>query len=130
MYLRKCKRKDGMTLLELLLVVFILLIGIVSTLLFFTSTMLLTNFSRDITVATTHGEYILEEMQTKKSLSDIVNTNWVNWASTQGLTMLPQETIDVSFPDPTSNPLDVGVTISWIQQKRTNKVELYTKFSR
>ncbi len=119
-----------MTLVELMLVVFVLMVGIVSTLFFFSSTMLLTGVARDITVATTHAEYILEEMYARKGFSSILNTDWPQWARDEQLNTLPNETVEVDFINPGSDPLDVHVRVSWTRQNKPNKVDLYTKILR
>ena len=122
--------KRGFTLIELLVSVFILTVGIVSTLLFFTGAMISTELARDTTVAATHGEYLLEEMQTRPSLSEIITTNWAAWAQNEGLNVLPDETFNIYFSDQFSNPLDVQATVSWTKKARTNNFTLKTKITK
>ena len=124
------KKNRGLTLPELLLAVFILSVGIVSTLLFFSNAMISTEYARDITVATSHAEYILEEMQTRDSLINITLTDWASWAQNEGLNSLPHETFNVSFTNMLISPIDIETTVSWIRRARTYNVTLTTKLAR
>ena len=124
------KKNRGLTLPELLLAVFILSVGIVSTLLFFSNAMISTEYARDITVATSHAEYILEETQTRDSLINITLTDWASWAQNEGLNSLPHETFNVSFTNMLISPIDIETTVSWMRRARTYNVTLTTKLAR
>ena len=120
----------GQTLAELLLAVFILSIGIISTLSFFSNALITTDYARDLTTATTHAEYILEEMQTRPSLFDLIHTDWAKLAQQEGFDMLPEENFDIAFLDPASDPLDIQVTVSWTKKMRKNNVILKTALTK
>jgi prepilin-type N-terminal cleavage/methylation domain-containing protein len=124
------KRKKGFTLVELLMAVFVLAVGIMGILLLYTNSMLSSEFAWDMTTATSHAEYILEEMQARESLNDIRSTNWGMWAQKQGLNTIPHETIAVDFPHVSGNPLDILVTVSWKRKLRTNHITLKTKMTK
>ena len=124
------RRKKGFTLVELLLAVFILTWAIGGVLLLYASSMISSQLAWDTIVATSHAEHILEEMQTRDSLGDILAVNWGSWAGGQGLNTLPDETIDVSFTDSDTNLLGVGVTVNWIRKSRTRHVDLKTKITK
>jgi len=119
-----------MTLAEVLLAAFFLTTAISGMLLFFSQAMISAEMSRDITVATAHAEYILEDMQSRDFLGEIVTTDWNQFAVDQGLKTLPQETIDVQFANEFSNPVDVKVTVGWTKRLRANKVVLDTKITK
>ncbi len=123
----RVKRKIGFSLAELLMAVFILSIGIVSSLFFFTSALISSEFARDMTEATTHTEHVLEEMKTRSSLSNITGTNWSSWASGQNVFTLPSETLTVAYVNSSADPLDVQATTSWTKKNRTNNVSLRTQ---
>jgi len=120
---------QGMTLAEVLLAAFILTTAIAGAFLFFSQAMISSELSRDITVATSHAEYILEEMQEKDTLGEVVTKDWNQFAIDNGLKTLPQETINVQFANEFSNPVDAHVTVAWVKG-RANKVSLDTKITK
>jgi len=124
------KTKKGLSLAELLISVFVLSIGILSVLLFYTNTITSVQYARDMTMATTHGEYIFEEMQTRSSLANITATDWVAWGEGAGLNTLPSESIDVDFVDTTADPLDITTTINWIRNERASSISLTTHITK
>jgi len=124
------KTKKGLSLAELLISVFVLSIGILSVLLFYTNTIASVQYARDMTLATTHGEYLLEEIQTRSSLANITATDWVAWSEAAGLNTLPSESIDVDFADTTANPLDITTTINWVRNERESSISLTTHITK
>lgn len=126
----KKRAQTGLTLIEVLIAGFVLTVGIASTLLFFSHAMISTQLAGDMTLATSHAEYILEEMQTRDTLSNIALTNWPQWASDEGLNMLPNETFTVTFLNPSKNPLDVNVVVSWVRNSRPLNATLTTAITR
>lgn len=123
-------RNKGFTFIELLLAVFILSVGISAVLMLYTSSMLSAATAWDMTVATSNAEHMLEEMQARGSLADIVNTDWARWADDHGLNTLPQEALNIDFADPTSDPLNIQITVSWQRQLRTNQIILKTRLTK
>ena len=121
---------NGLSLAELLISVFVLSIGILSVLLFYTNTITSVQYARDMTLATTHGEYLLEEIQTRSSLANITDTNWVAWGGEAGLNTLPNESIDVTFADTTADPLEVTTTINWVRNERESNISLTTHITK
>ena len=120
----------GFTLIELLLAVFILSVGISAVLMLYASSMLSAATAWDMTVATSNAEHVLEEMQVRDSLSDIVNTDWSQWARDHGLTTLPKESLSVAFANPKDDPLDIQVSVGWEKKSRTNQITLKTKLTK
>src|SRR5690242_9923053 len=119
-------QKKGFTLVELLIAVFILSVSIAGVLLLFTQSILSTEYAWDKTTATNHAEGILEEMQLRETLSEVVNTDWIGWAEKQGFNILPQESVEIHFEDPAADPLDIQVTVKWIRKLRKSQVSLRT----
>jgi Tfp pilus assembly protein PilV len=127
----KCvKHNPGFTLVELLIAVFVLAGAISGVLLLFSVSMMSSELAWDTTVATSHAEHILEEMQSHDSLPAILAVDWENWVVGQGLNTLPQEAIDIAFMDSSSNPLDVRVNVHWMRKSRANEVTLKTKIAK
>ncbi len=122
--------KKGFTFVELLWSVLILAGAIGGALLLYTSSMISSRQAWDTTVATSHGEYVLEEMQTQKSLEHIVSIDWNQWVKLQGLATLPKESIDVQFKDPNKDPLDIRVAVHWERKARENHIILKTKMTK
>lgn len=127
---RAPKTTQGFTLIELMIAVFILSVGILSVFLFFSFASISTEFAGDLTVATAHGESLMEEMKAKKTLFDIVNQDWKDWASQKGLDTLTKESFTVAFKDPNANPLEADVTVSWRSKTRLNQITLHGEFVR
>lgn len=126
----KQPRDKGFTFIELLLAVFILSVGISAVLMLYTSSMLSAANAWDMTVATSNAEHMFEEMQTRGSLADIVDTDWPLWAQDHGLNTLPKETFSVAFSDPAGDPLNIQITVSWQRKLRTNQIILKTRLTK
>ncbi len=124
------KKHGGFTLLEVLIATFVLVLGIVSTFLFFTNAMTSTQYAADVTTATSHAEYVFEEMKTRAALSDITNTNWTTWAQNENLNTLPQESIVVQIADAQGDPLDIQLAVNWTRKSRQNNVNLRTQMTK
>lgn len=124
------KQKKGFTLVELLIAVLILAGAIGGVLMLYTTSMLSSQQAWDTTVATTHGEHVLEEMQARDSLVSILAVNWRDWVREQRLSTLPDEVIKVTFADPGSDPLDVLVQVNWIRKSRVRNITLKTKITK
>ena len=124
------RQNYGFTLVELMVAAYILLIGICGILALITNSMVATEAAWDTTVATTHAQYILEEMQNKNTLGDVQRVDWNAWAQNQSLITLPQETLNVSFVDPTADPLEIKVTDQWQRKGRLNTITLRTKLTK
>ena len=124
------RSSKGMTLAEVLMATFILTAAIGGTLLFFSQAMISAELSRDVTLATSHAEYILEEMQQSNTLEEIVTKDWNQFAVEKGLNTLSGETVAVRFMNEFSNPVDVQVTVGWMKGERASKVALDTKITK
>jgi len=123
-------KNRGMTLVEVLVAVFILTVGILGALLFFTRSMQATESAQDLTLATTHAEMILEEMRALPTLLDIQERKWGDWAQHQGLNILPGEQVKVSFSNYASNILQINVVVNWRRGGRSGEVNLYTEMTK
>jgi len=124
------RRQEGISLVEILISVFVLTIGILSCLMYFSAAMNSTEIARDLTVATTHGEFVLEDMRAMATLGEITARNWTAWAGTSGLNTLPQESVLVAFSNPVADPLPISVTVNWTRRDRVNNVQLETEMTR
>jgi prepilin-type N-terminal cleavage/methylation domain-containing protein len=122
--------KKAFSLVEIMVTVLILTVGILGTLLYFTTGLKSTEAARDITVATTHGEYLLEEMCVRPTLLNITGTNWNTWRTQAGLNTLPSETITVAYANPAADPLRVDVTVNWTRKSRASQVILTTEMTK
>ena len=125
-----CRSSKGMTLPEVLLAAFILTTAIAGTLMFFSQAMVAAELSRDLTLATSHAEYILEEMQEADTLGEIVTKDWNQFVLDKGLSTLSGESIVVKLTNEFSNPVDVQVVVNWTRGGRSNKVTLDTKITK
>ena len=92
-------------------------------------------FARDVTVATSVGENILEKMKSMSTLAEITatgqnNAYWLAWVNTQGIPALPSETVNVTYTNPSQNLLQINVIVSWIRKGRTQNVNFTTRLTK
>lgn len=124
------KRSSGFTFVEVLIAVFILSVAIGGVLLLYTTSMMSSQLAWDISVATSHAEYVLEEAQTLDSKEKVLGFNWKGWGEVQGFNTLPAENIDVAIKSLSDNLLDIQVTVDWIRKSRRHDVTLRTKLAK
>lgn len=128
--LLKKTHNSGFTLAELLLAIYILLIGVLTIVIFLTTTTKATEYAGDLTAATIHAERIFEEMRTRTTLAEITATNWAQWAQDQNLLTLPSESVSVSIADAGADPLVIHTTVSWVRRLKQNNVVLSTEMTK
>lgn len=124
------QKKAGLTFVELLLAVFLLSLGIVGTLLLFSNSILSSEYAWDMSVATTHADSLLEEMQGRSSLNEITSTDWAQWVTDHQLNTLPAESVEIKFDDPPGDPLDIVVNVHWSRHGKINKLSFKTKMTK
>ena len=120
----------GISLAEIMLTVMILGVGISATFTLLAASMASSQLSWDTTVATTHAEHILEEMEGRKSLAGITSENWQKWFNAQGIPVLPGEEIEVTYKDPKADPLQIDVKVGWQRKSREGGVSLVTRLTK
>ncbi len=110
-------QKQGFTLPELLMTAAIMGYALSCVLAAFIGCVTLNAVSRDLSIATTHAEFILESVRNTSFAtisSGITAGNW-NWSTAnvtaQGLNAMKNESTSVAVSGTTL--LDVTVTISW-----------------
>ena len=113
-------KSKAFTLPELLLAAAILAFAVSSILLAFISCMVLNEMNRNLTTATSHAQFVLEEI--KDTNFNAVKgctgncTAW-DWSSTsinsKGIEALPNESIDTTVSLIGSTLLDVTVRVGW-----------------
>ena len=106
---------SGLTIVEMLLSMLILGFTLGVSMYLYVQCTSAINKGANTSVALNHAKIILEEMRILNDLSDITdNADWALWASNNGLDMLDDETINVTYPQGTSaDPLEVLVTVGW-----------------
>ena len=122
--------KDALTLVELVVTIFILSFTLTGTLLFFTNARLAEQNAKDMTVAASHAEYIMEEMRARTTLANITSTNWISWASGQNFSSLPSESYNVVYTNSASDPLEITVTVNWIRSLRNYVYNILTRMTK
>ncbi len=118
--------KQGVTLVELLIASFLLLTGFCGLLTVFINSIHSTENSWEVTLATTHAQSILEEMQNQKTTFDIKSSDWNAWLTQQAMTQLSNERVEVSYKNPQANPLDITVKVVWQTKSPINEITLET----
>ena len=125
-YSKRCP-SSGFTMVETLIAVLLLSVGILASLMFFVQAQDSTQLAQDMTVATTHADYIFEEIYGRETLSEIQETDWTSWVRETGLSPLPDETITVEYGEPGQQPLPVSLTVQWNRKGRDHHVSLATE---
>jgi prepilin-type N-terminal cleavage/methylation domain-containing protein len=120
----------AMTLIEVLVSVFILTVGILGALLFLTRAMTASKVAKDLTVATTHAEYVMEEIRGRQNFFSITSENWALWAQNQGLNALPEERVAVRCDNPGQDPIKIQTIISWNREGRESQIVLATELTK
>jgi len=123
-------KNNGFTLIETLIAVVIIATGVLISFLFFLRASAVNEMARDITIATTHSDYVLEEMYGLSSLNSITETNWQTWAANEGLDDLPEESISVAYQDIDANPLEIAVTVNWSRKTRPYNMTFITELTK
>lgn len=127
--------RRGFTLSELLLSAAILAFTFSVLLFTFVSCILLNQANRNLTIAVSHAQFVMEEIKGSDFTTlktDIDNGSW-DWDSSEitgnGLTPLATESIDAQASG--TDPLDVTVTVNWLDnnaRSRTTYLEsLFTQ---
>ena len=124
------KTNHGLTLVELLIAVFVLTVGISGILLFFVQSMASSQQAWEYSQAAMHTDYILEDMQARPSISEVMGVNWTSWAQVENLNSLPEELVAVEFPQVKADWLEILVNISWMHKDRPQNFEVKTSIKK
>lgn len=107
----------GFTLPELLLAVTILVITLAGVLTFFIKCVFLNEANRNLCIASSHAQFVMEDIKNTDFSSIMTNINAGYWdwnaatINSNGLTALRNESIDTQGSG--VEPVDVAVTVSW-----------------
>ncbi|MCM8786680.1 MAG: hypothetical protein NC935_01345 [Candidatus Omnitrophica bacterium] len=128
------KNKKAFSLIEILLATVVLVVALGSIVIGFIACFILNESSRNLTIATTHAQYVLEEikdsaMAREDIKSQINNGNW-DWEeetdfTTRGINRLNNETIDTEAEG--GGLVNVTVTVYWKNRGRDTNITFYTQ---
>lgn len=130
----KNKSVAGVTLSELMIATLILAFVLIGILSLFINCMLLNESNRNLTIAASHAQYILEEIRSTnfdQIETKINNSDWdLNETEIKtapyNLTALDSEAIDTNVIQ-TGDPLGISVTVNWSDRgQRQRSTELQT----
>ena len=116
----------GLTLSELLLAAAILAFVICGLIALYVHCSLLNSANRNLTVAITHAQYVMEELRNAdfsglESSIDAGGWDWDDAAiETEGLVALKNEAIDASVTQ-SGDPLGVSVRVDWQDRNGRNR---------
>ncbi|MGD9015569.1 MAG: hypothetical protein PVI33_06065 [Candidatus Omnitrophota bacterium] len=112
------KSQKGLTLTELLFATAILVFALCGLLEFYVNCLFLNDSTRNLTLAMSHAQYILEEIKDSDFISlepAIIGGSW-DWdtadISSKNLVLLKNESIDTSVFQ-SGNPLGIMVSVNW-----------------
>ncbi len=116
------------TLSELLLAAAILVLVLAGLLLLFLNCLILNEANRNLTVATSHAQYIMEQIKDTDFAEVETNINAGNWdldateigSSPYNFTALNGEVINASVTQ-SGNPLGVSVTVQWNERGQRSR---------
>lgn len=125
----KLKSKKGFTLAEILVAGFVAAVALVSILGTLSNISLLNELNQEKTFAAMHGQYILEEIKDADFATlenDINNHDWdfnANQlaANPYNFVGLNSESIATIAVNPGGNPLQVRLTVSWLDRRNTTR---------
>jgi type II secretory pathway pseudopilin PulG len=115
--MRKLSGSRGLTFVELIVTVAILGFALTTLLKFFVDSMNLNALSRDVTLAVSHAQYVLEDIRSSSGvIKDQINNSVWNLSNdsqfnTLGLLRIKNETITTTQDNGT--PITITVVISW-----------------
>lgn len=118
----------GFTLSELLLAAAILVLVLAGLLLLFLNCLVLNEANRNLTVATSHAQYIMEQIKDTDFSDAETRINTGDWdldtseiqSSPYNFTALNGEAIDASVTQ-SGNPLGVSVTVQWNERGQRSR---------
>lgn len=116
--------KTGLTLPELIVAIFILAIVSIGLLSVYINCSIITEQARNITIATGHADYTLEQIR-NTDFASIPGTDWTAWAQTEGLDTLGAEQVNVNATG--IDPLTITVTVNWTERGRSKSLQLVTE---
>ena len=125
--MRKLNGSKGLTFVELIVTVAIFGFTLTTLLKFFVDSMNLNALSRDMTLAVSHAQYVLEDIRSSSGVitSQIDNGEWDldtdGEFTSRELLRIESETIDVSHDS--ASPLTITVVITW-REKNTRQQQL------
>ncbi len=127
--------KRGFTLAELLLAAAILAFALTGLLALFINCSILNESNRNLTIAISHAQYVMENIKNQSFTNLETNINdgncwdWNTAAiNVAGLTALSSEAINTQSSG--TNPLTVAVTVTWQDRNQiVRNTELWTLFT-
>lgn len=120
--------KKGLTLAELMIAAFIMVFSVSAILLLFMNCIFMNTASRNTTVATSHAQYLLEEIRNTPFAS--IPATWDGQTrdslnNPEGFSLLDNESIIISAPS--ADPIQVTVDVYWYDDGvRARSIELQT----
>jgi hypothetical protein len=112
------KSQKGLTLTELLFATAILVFALCGLLEFYVNCLFLNDSTRNLTLATSHAQYVMEEIKDSDFISlepAIIGGIW-DWDATdissKNLVLLKNESIDTNVFQ-SGNPLGIVVSVNW-----------------
>ena len=128
--MKKTLNRQGLTMAELIVTIFVLTIALSSVLLFFANARVAEQYARDSTVAVSQTEYMMEERRARTTLANITGTNWTNWSTVMGLNGLPSETLNVAYTNSAADPLEITLNVGWTRNSRAYTYSLLTRMTK
>lgn len=118
--------KKGFTLVELLIASAILVFALTGLLGLFISCIFLNQSNRNLTVATTHAQFVLEDIKNQNFAGiPAYSKTWTNaeipvkWPSLTSNSLLDQEYFVISVTG--TDILDIALTVNWKDRKVRNR---------
>lgn len=125
-------RDAGFTLAELMVAVMVFTIGAVALMGVYLGVSQLGEAGRNVAQAMADARVVLEGIRDTSTagLPAVTATNWTTWAVTNGLTLLNNESVTVTYANPAADPLPVTVQVSWQDRGRARSASVDTLVTR
>ena len=122
------KNNKSFTLPELLIAAIIMAVAFLMILTIYANSSYLDEAGRNLIVATSHADFVMEDIRntTFSSISTNINSgNW-NWNSTNitAAQLTPMNNESIATQVSGTNPLDVTVTVTWRDSQQKNRTKV------
>ena len=115
------KKEEGFTLIEIMIAMCVSVIAILGFITAITSIRQASESAYERTIALQDANRVIEQMRntaTSGTFPGVVTTAYPNNATVSGFSNLTNEQVAVGYANTTANPLDVTVTVTWLEHGR------------
>ena len=128
---RQVENQKGFTLIEIMIAMCVSVIAILGFITAVTSIRQSSEGAYERTIALQDANRVIEQMRdaaTSGTFPDNVTAAYPNNAAVSGFTNLTSQQVSVSYANSTADPLDVTVTVTWLEHGRRSMTKAIRTF--